>query len=532
MIAVEIPQGADETTRQVLGIGSFLKRVEPHSAAAKAHLADLARAPFLPPSVWRVEMERVRGLDEAVDEAMLQALGIALGELPTLERPFRRLDAGEALVEGELFEIKRFLFYGLIVLNTADGLDGLASKDSALVEHLQGLMGAIHPERVATARFYLADELDEALAQGRARLGGVQRELRRRRQELEEEVLARERGRFDLRGRFIPADGASGLQDPRLIYRDGAYWLDDEGLIALAREEEELSRSVERVEGEVRRRLSDIVARSRAELEALAEQFCQTDLRLARVKLRRRLRGCWPQELDEERSGELLMMEGAWSPELVDELGEEAVQAIDLTLDEGATLVVGPNMGGKSALLRLIGLLQWCAQMGLPIPARRFYFRHVSKVIYVGAEEPLAREGQAGLSSFGREVSRFVEFWEQEGPLLWLLDEPARGTHPEEGAYLAGQIIDERLVRGDRLVITTHFPQLANQPGYGRRRIEGLKVEDEVLSKALQRARVEGRDLHRVLAQFMDYRVRSVEEGVVPRDAEKVARALGLRLSR
>ena len=76
--------------------------------------------------------------------------------------------------------------------------------------------------------------------------------------------------------------------------------------------------------------------------------------------------------------------------------------------------------------------------------------------------------------AFGREVRRVVELRRAQAPMLWLLDEFARGTHPEEGAVLAEELLEARQRAGDLVVAATHFPQLARSDAFEHLQITGI----------------------------------------------------------
>lgn len=520
----------DRTTRQVLGIGVYLARIEPRSPAAVQRHRSLGGAALVKDSTLQGELRRLRALDEVLTSDQIEQLAVSLGALPDLERPFRRLEAGEVLRDGDLFEVKRFLFHGARVLEIAGGIDELPSVESETYRVLRELMATIHPEVTPSARFVLSDELDTELADARRDLASTRKEIRQRRDKLEEQILARVEGKFDIHGRFRSA--RPSVSDELLVEREGHLELNDERLTQLGKTEDRQCSQVDRLEAAVRRRLTEAITAGRREIEKVVEGLISFDLRIARVELRRAFDGCWPKVVEGSKPPFVSIEEGR-DFLLVESLAGEEVQSIDVQLDQPATVVSGPNMGGKSALLRLIGLAQWCAQMALPVAATSVECTPVERVIYVGSDQGLTLENftaEVGLSSFGREVRRFVEFWEEQGPLLWLLDEPARGTHPEEGARLAERIVAERINRGDRLVVATHFPQLADAPGVARLQVEGLRIDEEELRREIASGDGTGESLQAILRRCMDYRVRPVKEGQVPRDAAAIARALGLAI--
>ena len=521
---------ADRITREVLGIGVYLARIEPRSPAAAQRHRALGGAALVQDSTLQGELQRLRALDEVLTSVQVENFALSLGALPDLKRSFRRLDAGEVLRDGDLFEIKRFLFHGAKVLEIAGGIDELPSVESETYRVLRELMDAIHPEESPTARFVLSDELDTALADARKELASTRQTIRQRRDELEEQILSRLNGKFDIHGRF--RSEKPSVSDELLVEREGHLELRDQRLEQLREAQGRQCSQVERLETAVRRRLTEAITAHRREINRVAEALISFDLRVARVELRRSFDGCWPKVVEGAKTPFVSIEEGR-DFLLVESLSAVEVQSVGVRLEQPATVVSGPNMGGKSALLRLIGMAQWCAQMALPVAATSVECTAVERVIYVGSDQGLELESsaaQVGLSSFGREVRRFVEFWEEQGPLLWLLDEPARGTHPEEGARLAERIVVERMNRGDRLVVATHFPQLADAPGVARLQVEGLRIDEEELRREIASGDGTGESLQAILRRCMDYRVRPVNEGQVPRDAAAIARALGLDL--
>lgn len=518
----------DAVTRRVLGISAYLDQVSPAGERARRRWDELASGPFYPVDQRRDELERLRRLDEQLDEASIDRFQDELAGVPTLERTHRRLAAGETLRDADFFEIKRFLYYAVSLLEAADGLDGLPGPDAEVTDVFRGAMGTIHPGHAWSTRFHLADELDPKLERGRAKLRTIRRRTKERRKELEARVVDDRGGSFDIHGRFRPPEEADEIDDDRLSLVDGWYRLDDDELRKLDDHRQQLLDRVLSLEHDQRRRLTSFVEDIADHLADINEKLTDFDLRLARIELRRAVDGCWPGDADEDRCW--LSVTGGRDPVLVEAMGRDAVQPVDVGLDAAGTVVLGPNMGGKTALLRLVGIVQWCAAMALPVPAEECRVDQRERIVYLGGEQPDQPSTDRGLSSFGREVRRFVEFWETGDSTLWLLDEPCRGTHPEEGRRLAAEIAAERIERGDVVVMATHFPGLAEETGFTRLRIAGLEADDQGLDELLDTSTMDEESLQQALGQLMDYRVVEDPDGRVPRDGRAIARALGLEL--
>ena len=132
----------------------------------------------------------------------------------------------------------------------------------------------------------------------------------------------------------------------------------------------------------------------------------------------------------------------------------------DLALDERRKLLLvsGPNMGGKTALLKTLGLAQAMAQSGLFVAARAAEIPFVRAILTdIGDEQDLL----ADLSTFASHLKRLKAILEEAGPdALVLVDELGTGTDPEEGAALAQAVLEALLEKGARGIATTHLTPL------------------------------------------------------------------------
>lgn len=141
----------------------------------------------------------------------------------------------------------------------------------------------------------------------------------------------------------------------------------------------------------------------------------------------------------------------------------------DVRVQGGRALVIsGPNAGGKTVVLKCLGLAVWMARAGLPIPAapesKLGWFSEV--LADVGDEQSLERS----LSTFSAHVQRLSELVSRARPgTLVLLDEVASGTDPEEGAALAAAVLEALTERGAAVAVTTHYERLKELAAAGER---------------------------------------------------------------
>jgi DNA mismatch repair protein MutS2 len=145
--------------------------------------------------------------------------------------------------------------------------------------------------------------------------------------------------------------------------------------------------------------------------------------------------------------------------------GREVIP-FDLTMDAGerTLLVSGPNTGGKTVLLKALGLLSALAQSGIPAPAgpesRLAMFDDV--FADVGDEQSI----EASLSTFSAHLRNLSEILRlATSQSLVLIDELGSGTDPIEGAALGWAILEELTRRGAFTVATTHLGTLKELAG-------------------------------------------------------------------
>jgi DNA mismatch repair protein MutS len=134
--------------------------------------------------------------------------------------------------------------------------------------------------------------------------------------------------------------------------------------------------------------------------------------------------------------------------------------------DEGRVLLVtGPNMAGKSTVLRQTALIMIMAQMGSLVPADKACLGLCDRVFSrVGASDNLAQ----GQSTFMVEMNETARILRQAGKRsLIILDEIGRGTSTFDGLSLAWAVVEELARRqgGIRTLFATHYHELTALEG-------------------------------------------------------------------
>lgn len=237
------------------------------------------------------------------------------------------------------------------------------------------------------------------------------------------------------------ASGSTIFVEPRSLVMSG-----NRLKLAEAEQEREEQRILSTLSAEIR----DECASVRAAYQALLH----ADRKHAAAKLAEQLKLTAPELTREPR----LRLKAAKHPVLLLE-GQDVV-ANDVDAQAGQALVIsGPNAGGKTVALKLLGLSALMVRAGLFLPCAEgssagFFGAVLSDI---GDEQSLSKS----LSTFSAHIDHIRQILEvaDHGSLV-LLDELAGSTDPEEGAALACAVIERLCDLGAAVSVTTHYEPL------------------------------------------------------------------------
>lgn len=142
-------------------------------------------------------------------------------------------------------------------------------------------------------------------------------------------------------------------------------------------------------------------------------------------------------------------------------IDKEKVVPIDFSMgnDKHVVVITGPNTGGKTVILKTVGLLTLMTMCGLLIPVSDGSKISIFNKILVDIGDSQSIE--QNLSTFSSHINKVIDIIKTaDNKSLVLLDELGSGTDPVEGAALAVSIINKLKENGAEIVTTTHYQEL------------------------------------------------------------------------
>ena len=224
-----------------------------------------------------------------------------------------------------------------------------------------------------------------------------------------------------------------------------------------------LIKMLEDEHAEVRRILVALTERLRTDLLAVAtsiQLLAQLEFLFAKARFAADFHCAIPSF--NEADGFELCLQRARHPLLEEVLRRtgQSVSPISLTLNQNrrVLLISGPNAGGKTVVLKTVGLLALMAQAGLPVPADEATFPWFDQVLAdIGDLQSIAES----LSTFSAHIEQLKAMLGlASSRSLILVDELGAATDPEEGGGLGVALIEHFLERGGFTIASTHLPAL------------------------------------------------------------------------
>ncbi|QUW00109.1 Smr/MutS family protein [Chloracidobacterium sp. MS 40/45] len=444
--------------------------------AIREHLARETRTPYgrelaldLLPGADPSEVRYCLRLTTEARHLLTGQGGFGMGDLPDVRPLLPRLRLENAtLTVDEIHALARTMEAGLHLRATLRPQRERFPRLGAIAETIPDFRDTLaHVRRIVAPDGQLDEraspELQRLRQEQQIQRDRLQRRLERllRRPDLEgvfsDDIVTQRHGRFvipvrdDHRGRVAGVvHGMSGSGMTAFVEPLDAIPLNNE-----------LTRLQELTEAEVLRLLHEATQQLRRRHSCLVElvaALAELDLVMAKARLGERLCAVEP-TVSETGSFQLTAARHPLLMLAFQAQGREVVP-LSLTLDaeRRALVVSGANAGGKTVVLKTVGLCVLLAQSGLHVPAQAAELPVLRQVrADIGDHQSLA----ANLSTFSSHITRLARVAaELTPPALVLLDEAGTGTDPDEGAALAQALIEHFRTRGAYVLATTHFNAL------------------------------------------------------------------------
>lgn len=424
-----------------------------------------------------------RALDETSEAKTLQRLypNFTMGGVHDI-RPMQKRAAMAGIIEAPEF----LLLYD--TLRAADRIHTFFRDPDMVYPILKEIAGGIHPfhgleqkiRKTITQEGEVSDNASPELAKLRKQLRSLQGKAREKMESmirnpdtlkyLQDPIITLRNDRY-----VLPVRQEYRNQVPGLVHDQsgsGATLFIEPIQVVEINNETQRCETMEKAEvTRILRALTEMVQAESEALEETVESLSQMDFALAKGKMSAAM-DCGRPIMNP--SGMLRLLQ-AKHPLIQ---GKVVPITVSLGDEFDAMIVTGPNTGGKTVILKTVGLLTLMAQAGLHVPAENGTELSVFQNVFadIGDEQSI----EQSLSTFSAHMNNIIGISQQaDWQSLVLLDELGAGTDPAEGAALAMAIIDHLLKWGSKIIATTHYSELKSF-AFSHDRVENASVEFDV----------------------------------------------------
>ena len=371
----------------------------------------------------------------------------------------KRLEMGADLNIEEFLLLKRVIFASRELKNFYDNLENVRLEHLANwfeklhdFPHLQGNLQAINEAG------FIENFASEDLARIRRKIHDSESQVRdvlqdllkQKAQMLTEGIIASRNGRQVLPVKNTYRNKIAGVVHD-ISASGNTVYIEPREVVKLSEEIASL-RADERYEMiRILQELSERVRPHAAEIANDAWIIGHLDLIRAKVRFIQETEAVVPQVSE----GQEIQLLHVRHPLVKNAIANDVHFGQDLT----AIVITGPNTGGKTIMLKTLGLTQLMAQSGLPILADKGSRVGIFEEIFadIGDEQSI----EQSLSTFSSHMTNIVDILGKVNQnSLLLLDELGAGTDPQEGAALAMSILEDLRLRQVKTMATTHYPEL------------------------------------------------------------------------
>lgn len=411
--------------------------------------------------------EKIKKALEETDDAvaLLGTKGApAFSSIKNVNAALLRAQKGASLTLRELLDVAR-------VLTAASKL--IDYKDEQVSEkHIVRYFNALVPDRYLESRIERSIISDEEIADAASsELGDIRRKINRaiaKAKELLSSMVRSSEYQKYLQEPIVTMRGDRYVIPVKAEYRNeikglvhdisgsgstlfiepmGVVEANNELRVLKSREEDEIERIIAE--------LSALVAEAADKVKNNYEVIVILDFIFAKAKLAYKQKAFKPKIND---NGFINIINGRHP--LIDK-NKVVPVSVDIGGSFDLLVITGPNTGGKTVALKMIGLFTLMMQAGMFVPFDEGSELSVFKNVLadIGDEQSI----EQSLSTFSAHMTNIVSITQTaDSDSLVLIDELGAGTDPVEGAALAIAILEHLKSFGAKIVATTHYAELKN----------------------------------------------------------------------
>jgi len=434
-------------------------------------------------SVARIMQSSVSAARECIDKGV----ELNLGDVPNIRVALKQLSTTNGIVNTQA------LYNILLVLNASQQLLDTIQINPAL--YPSSMPGLSIPVEVITVINKTVNESGRLRFDASLKLESLNQEMTQLKSEAENLIKQTIREN-DLRSyvvdskpvwqgeRAVIAVYSSHLEKIKGVIKGsqsgGSHQL-VEPIVVMAKnnEMERLSQKIRAEQNEILKSVTQTARDYLTELNQLLDAIAWVDIAFAAGKLSAQMNAHAPELVE---SAEIVLNKAYHPMLLIQFIQGRVAQPVPLSIrvmrDKPFVLITGPNTGGKTVVLKTVGLLQLMAQCGLHIPAEENctlgWFNTV--LVDMGDKQSMYHQ----LSTFAGHIEVMKHILQNANEKsLFLLDELGTGTDPEEGAALAMATIDQLIEKNSMGIVNTHLAPLKEYGSQHERVQNASMVFDE-----------------------------------------------------
>ncbi len=472
-------------TQRLLELPAILARLENAAACALGRARAQALAPLNDAAKIRRALQETSQARRFLDAEH----SAPFGGLTDIALQLKRASIGALLEPNELIEVLRF----------AAGARRLKAAIEAIKEaeysRLHKIAGQIAPrpdlerainDAIDEGAGQVKDDASLELLRARKAIRQTQNSIQSKlramlsdshvQPHLQDAFVTMRDGRYCLPVRAESRNSVPGIVHDR-SGSGGAFFIEPQAVVDLNNRLRELVSDEREAVRQILKQLTEYIAGAENDLRFALEACADLDFVFAKARLSLAMHGSEPDIIEYCRTEQYSPTDCSWELRQARHPLIEKPIANDIILggEFDVILITGPTTGGKTVVLKTLGLLTLMAACGLHIPANAGSRVCLPGEVYadIGDEQSI----EQSLSTFSSHMTQIIQVLKkaQAGDLI-LLDEVGAGTDPDEGAALAKSVLRSLQRRGARVVATTHYGEL-KQFALGAERFVNASVE-------------------------------------------------------